>query len=75
VYLPHYAIHVGHPTLPATLAKFKAKRLGMQHDDPVYAGTTYDLDDGVGILMKRIAGLGLDKNTLVILTSDNGGYH
>jgi len=47
----------------------------MQHDDPVYAGTTYDLDDGVGILMKRIAGLGLDKNTLVILTSDNGGYH
>ena len=72
VYLPHYAIHVGHQTLPATLAKFKAKLPGKQHNDPLYAGTTYDLDDGVGILMKKIADLGLDNNTLVIFTSKFG---
>ena len=74
VYLPHYAIHVGHQSLPATMAKFKAKQHGKQHDDPAYAACLADLDDGVGILTKRIADLGLAENTLVIFTSDNGGY-
>lgn len=32
------------------------------------------IDDGVGRIMKTIKELGLDKNTLVIFTSDNGGY-
>ncbi len=73
VYLPHYAIHVGHQSLPATMAKFKAKPRGRQHDDPSYAACLADLDDGVGILMKKIADLGLAENTLVIFTSDNGG--
>ncbi len=74
VYLPHYAIHVGHQSLPATLAKFKAKERGRQHGDPAYAACLTDLDDGVGIIMKKIADLGLADNTLVIFTSDNGGY-
>ena len=74
LYLPHYAIHVSHQSRPETLAQFKAKTPGQQHDNVAYAGCTYDLDDGVGILLKKIADLGLEKNTLVIFTSDNGGY-
>ena len=74
VYLPHYAIHVGHQSLPATMAKFKAKERGKQHNDSAYAACLADLDDGVGILLKKLAGLGLEKNTLVVFTSDNGGY-
>lgn len=73
VYLPHYAIHSDLQALPATLAKFKAEEPGKQHKDALYAGCTYDLDDGVGILLKKISDLGLEKNTLVIFTSDNGG--
>jgi arylsulfatase A-like enzyme len=73
VYLPHYAIHTGLQARPATLAKFKAKEPGKQHHDPLYAACTYDLDDGVGILLKKLTDLGLDNNTLVVFTSDNGG--
>lgn len=31
------------------------------------------MDDGVGILLKKIKELGLEENTLVLFTSDNGG--
>jgi arylsulfatase A-like enzyme len=41
--------------------------------DPVYAACVYDFDDGVGLLLKALKDLGLEENTLVIFTSDNGG--
>ena len=72
-YVAHHAIHVAQEARPATLAKFKSKPPGKQHSDPLYAACTYDLDDGVGILLQKIASLGLEKNTLVVFTSDNGG--
>jgi arylsulfatase A-like enzyme len=73
VYLPHYAIHTALQARAATLEKFKAKKPGAQHHDPLYAACTYDLDDGIGILLKKLADLGLEENTLVVFTSDNGG--
>jgi arylsulfatase A-like enzyme len=39
----------------------------------VYAAMIESLDQSVGRLMKKIEELGLDKNTVVIFTSDNGG--
>ena len=45
----------------------------------LYAEMMRGLDDGVGRLMKALKASGLDRNTLVIFTSDNGGerfsYH
>ena len=73
VYLPHYAIHTGLQAREETLARFKAKAPGKQHSDALYAACTYDLDDGVGLLMKKLKELGLEENTLVVFTSDNGG--
>ena len=73
VYLPHYAIHSGHQSLTSTLEKFKAKNPGVQHHNPLYAACLYDLDNGIGILLKKLADLGLEENTLVVFTSDNGG--
>ncbi len=73
VYLPHYAIHVGHQSLPATVEKFQEKPPGSLHKNVSLASCLYDLDDGVGILLKKLNELGLDDNTLVIFTSDNGG--
>ena len=32
------------------------------------------VDSGVGMIMKTLSSLGLEENTLVIFTSDNGGY-
>jgi len=73
VYLPHYAIHTGLQARESTLAKFKAKKPGAQHDNALYAACTYDLDDGVGLLLQKLADLGLEDRTLVVFTSDNGG--
>ena len=42
-------------------------------DNPVYAGVIKEMDDAIGIVMDELKRLGLDENTLVIFTSDNGG--
>jgi arylsulfatase A-like enzyme len=73
IYLSHYAIHTNQEARASTLARFKAKTPGRQHHDPLYAACTYDLDDGVGRLLQKLKELGLEENTLVVFTSDNGG--
>lgn len=42
-------------------------------DHPVYAGLVEEMDDSVGIVLDKLKELGLDKNTIVVFTSDNGG--
>ncbi|MDP2114850.1 MAG: sulfatase-like hydrolase/transferase, partial [Bacteroidota bacterium] len=42
-------------------------------DNPVYAGLVEQMDDAVGLVMNSLKEMGLDKNTIVIFTSDNGG--
>ncbi|MBI5690308.1 MAG: sulfatase [Verrucomicrobia bacterium] len=73
VYLPHYAIHTGLQARASTLARFQKKAPGIQHSHALYAACLYDLDAGIGMLLARLAELGLDRNTLVVFTSDNGG--
>lgn len=72
IYLSHYAIHSGLQARASSLEKFTAKKSGTQHDNALYAACTYDLDDSIGKLLKKLADLGLEKNTLVVFTSDNG---
>ncbi len=42
-------------------------------DNPIYAGMMETLDDAVGIVLDKLEETGLDKNTVVVFTSDNGG--
>lgn len=42
-------------------------------DNPVYAGLIEQVDDAVGSVMQTLKELNLDKNTIVVFTSDNGG--
>ncbi len=42
-------------------------------DNPVYAGLIQSMDDAVGYLLSEVEKMGLDENTLVIFTADNGG--
>ncbi|MDH4092592.1 MAG: sulfatase [Cyclobacteriaceae bacterium] len=47
-----------------------------KHDgkyNPYYAAMLESLDDGVGRILETLATLGLEENTLVVFTSDNGG--
>jgi arylsulfatase A-like enzyme len=72
-FVSHHAIHTALEARPSSLAKFQAKRPGRQHHNPLYAACLYDLDDGVGLLLGKLKQLGLERNTLVVFTSDNGG--
>lgn len=44
-----------------------------EQDNPIYAGLVESMDDAVGLVLNTLRELGLDKNTIVIFTSDNGG--
>lgn len=69
-YLAHNAIHSKLEAKPETIEKFKKK--GLNDKMALYAACTYDFDASVGILMDFLKKSGLEKNTLVIFTSDNG---
>ena len=42
-------------------------------DNPIYAGLVETMDSAVGVVLDKLKETGLDKNTVVIFTSDNGG--
>ncbi len=42
-------------------------------DNPIYGGLVEAMDDAVGHVLNTLKTLRLDKNTIVIFTSDNGG--
>ncbi len=58
----------------ATRFKFD-RRLAVRQvqDNPIYAGMVESLDTAVGMVMEKLKETGLDKNTVVIFTGDNGG--
>ncbi|MWW23311.1 sulfatase [Algibacter lectus] len=42
-------------------------------DNPVYAGLIEQVDEALGTVMQTLRDLDLDKNTIIVFTSDNGG--
>ncbi len=42
-------------------------------DNPIYGGLVEAMDDAVGLVLDALQELGLEENTIVIFTSDNGG--
>ena len=42
-------------------------------DHPLYAGMIESMDDAVGIVLSALDRLGLEENTIIVFTSDNGG--
>ena len=38
-----------------------------------YGDAVIELDSGVGMILQKLTSLGIDKDTLVIFSSDNGG--
>ena len=68
----HYAVHSDIMMRQNTLDKYIKKSKGKYQNHPGFAAMTEDLDIGVGLLLNSLKALGLDKNTYVIYTSDNG---
>jgi arylsulfatase A len=74
LYLSHYAVHKNLQAKPELVAKYERKAgVGKKRNDPVLAAMLESIDDGVGRILHTLKALGLDDNTLIVFTSDNGG--
>ncbi len=72
-YIAQHAIHTTLEARPDSIRKFRVKPKGKQHGAAMYAACVYDLDAAVGIVLDKLKELGLEENTVVLFTSDNGG--
>jgi arylsulfatase A-like enzyme len=72
-YVAHNAVHTPHQARGETLSKYESKKPGKLQKDPLYAACIADFDESVGQLLAKIKELGLEENTIVVFTSDNGG--
>lgn len=74
LYLTYSAPHVFIVPRGDKLRKyfFKYAKFEEKHN-PYYAAMIESLDDGVGRIVETLKELGLQENTLVVFTSDNGG--
>jgi arylsulfatase A-like enzyme len=69
----YLAFNAPHTPLQATRADYDALPQITNHTLRVYAAMIRALDRGVGKVLDALAKNGLDENTLVLFTSDNGG--
>ena len=72
-YLPFHAVHQAWQARQEYIDYFEQKPVGTLHTKSLYAAMIKHVDDAVGILNNKLKELGVDKNTIIIFTSDNGG--
>lgn len=74
LYLSHYAVHTPLQAKKEMVAPYESVRESERQGKPVYAAMIESVDQGVGRLMATLKELNLEASTLVIFTSDNGGF-
>jgi arylsulfatase A-like enzyme len=73
VQVSYYAQHLSVVTSDKMLAKYKAKGTPDRRYPPAWAAMMEELDNGVGRLIDTVSELGVDDNTYIFFTADNGG--
>lgn len=72
LYVPHHATHMSIQARQEMFDKMAKQPAGEHQKHHQYAAMNAQMDDGVGMLLDRIRSLGIEENTLVVFTSDNG---
>ena len=72
-YVPYYTVHAPWNSRKDWLEKYKGKKGSEGQSHPEYGGMISAMDENVGRLLSAVKALGLEENTLVIFSSDNGG--
>lgn len=74
LYLPHYTVHTPIQAPEALIEKYRRKMASLGVDgNPTYAAMVETLDNSIGGLREKVKALGLENDTVWIVTSDNGG--
>lgn len=74
----YYATYEVHTLLQAEVElidKYKKKPVTEAHDNPVYAAMVEAMDRNVGKVLVAVREMGIEENTLIVFTSDNGGVY
>ena len=72
--ISHYANHLGYQALPETIKKYEglSDKATKYQKNPLWAAMNENLDTGVGMVLDKIKELGIEDNTYIIYTADNG---
>lgn len=75
LYMAYYTVHFPIEGKPELVDRYKKKlHPRLRHTNAHYAAMAHSLDESVGRILARLKKHGIDDNTIVILTSDNGGF-
>ncbi|MCA9140438.1 MAG: sulfatase [Planctomycetales bacterium] len=74
LYLTHFAVHTPIQGEPELVKKYEQKKPGLLHNHPVMAAMIESVDRGVGRIVKVLQDSGQADRTIIVFTSDNGGY-
>ena len=72
--LSHYAVHSPLQGKTDKLSRYERVKKAKRQGKVAYAAMVESVDDSVGRVMKTLRELNIGQNTLVIFTSDNGGF-
>ncbi|MCR9295845.1 MAG: sulfatase [bacterium] len=75
LYFPHYGVHTPLQAKPEVTAKYESVPEAERQGKPEYAAMVESIDDSVGRVMDTLQELKLDQDTIIIFTSDNGGFY
>ena len=75
LYLAHHTVHTPIEAPQPLIDRYAGKlRAGLNHANPTYAAMTHSLDDNMGRLLEKLQQLQIADRTVVVFTSDNGGF-
>ena len=74
LYLAHYSVHTPIQPKQEYKAYFDNREPDRGHRNAGYAAMVRSMDDSLGRVRNVLRDLGLDDNTVIIFTSDNGGH-
>lgn len=75
LYFPHYGVHTPLEAKPEMIAKYERIPEAERQGKPAYAAMIESVDQSVGRVLASLREYGLDDHTVVIFTSDNGGFY
>ncbi len=73
LYLPEFTVHIPLQAREAMVEKYRRRYGGKDFPNPVYAAMVESFDIAVGRIRRKLDELGIAGNTILFVTSDNGG--
>lgn len=75
IYYATYSVHTPLQAKAELVEKYRAKEPTAAHNNATYAAMIETMDGNLGRLLSCIKDRGLEQNTIIIFTSDNGGVY